>query len=501
MKKTAQILWFLFVLCFISLLGSRILIGHWVDIMWVPFVGIFVFGLLACISDLAYLKQAVKSHKMRQFFRVLSRALVLLLVLVLLGGLVQKVDIAWDLSFNKMNSLSPDTRKALSKIQKAFTVRAFFKKDQHLGVKENFRLFSNRIEKDFPQIQFEIIEASSDPKSVEKYNVKKIPSFVVEGPDGFELLNSWSEELVVNTITKLHENKKYNVCNMTGFGEMPSQSTELYSISHFAKMMESTGYLFQDITELDFVKDSAKCDLLVIASPKKAYPEVLLLKLKEYFLKGKALLIAIDPGKGGNLGPFLKDFDIQFYNNYIIDLSGEKSGFNAATVIGSKWNANTKLGAWLSGKAVVFPVSSQMEILEEKPNLTKQAIVSSEEKSFVKAELSSNIVFKPGIDLEASFPVGILVEENKNRMAVFSDADFLSNDYIAFQGNRELSSRLLSYLIRSEEDINIAPKSFYREHFILTPIYAKSFLLSAVLPVPFLLFGLSFWFWFRRRSQ
>jgi hypothetical protein len=499
MKKSAQLLWFLFVLCFISLLGSRILIGHWVDIMWIPFVGIFVFGLLACVSDLQYLKESLKSHKTRQIIRVSFRASLFAVLLVLLGAVVQKLNIQWDLSYSQMNTTSKDAEKALRKISKEIQVIAFFKKDQDLGVKENFRLFSKRIEKDFPLIKFSFVEATGDPKSVEKYSIKKIPSFVIASQDNFEVLNSWSEELIVNTITKVHNNKKYNVCNMTGFGEMPSQSTELYSISHFSKMMESSGYLFQDITELFFVKNSMDCDLLLIASPKKPYPEILLLKMKEYFRKGKPILVAIDPGKAGNLGPFLKEFDIQYYNNYIIDLSGEKSGFNAATVIGSKWNANTKIGQWLTGKAVVFPVSSQMEILDEKDDLTKQAIVSSEKESFVKPELSNNIIFKPGIDTEGSFPIGILVEQNKNRIAVFSDADFLSNDYISFQGNRELSGRLLSYLIRSEEDINLAPKSFYREHFILTPIYAKSFLLGAVLPVPFILFGLSFWLWFRRR--
>ena len=108
--------------------------------------------------------------------------------------------------------------------------------------------------------------------------------------------------------------------------------------------------------------------------------------------------------------------------------------------------------------------------------------------------------FKPGIDEEGPFALAALSRSDSGTLAVVSDADFFTDEYFAFQGNREFSLQLVSELVAEKGEINLPPKNFYKTMFVLTPVFAKSYLLFGVLPFPFVLFALSLWFWFKRKS-
>ena len=60
------------------------------------------------------------------------------------------------------------------------------------------------------------------------------------------------------------------------------------------------------------------------------------------------------------------------------------------------------------------------------------------------------------------------------------------------------ANNMISYMISSKGEISVPPKNFYRELFILTPNQAKYYLMLGVIPMPFLLLGLSIWLWFKR---
>lgn len=413
-----------------------------------------------------------------------------------------QLDISWDLSYGKLNTLSSESVRAIEKLNDDVKVLGFYQKEKDLANKENFRLLGRLLRKESSKFNTEIFDADMNPAMVEKYQIKKIPSIVVTSGDKHLTLENWSEEKVVNAATRLLKKEKTSMCLMQGNGEITYKEGESYSLSAWAYALRDLGYEMKVVDELGFIKDYSECKLLVVASPKQKYSDLLKSKMEEYLLKDRPILMSLDPAKKHGLGAWIRKFGIRHYNNYVLDFAGEKAGFNVATVIGSNWNKNLKLGRWLSKKATVFAVASKLEAIDPVyENFEVNPLVSSSPNSFTKMELQSNIQFKPGIDEEGSFPIGILSEKNNAKLAVFSDGDFLTNEYFNFQGNRELSIQLVSYLIHSEGDISVPRKHFYREMFVLTPIWAKTYLITAVLPIPFLLLAASLWLFLKRRRE
>jgi ABC-type uncharacterized transport system involved in gliding motility auxiliary subunit len=84
-------------------------------------------------------------------------------------------------------------------------------------------------------------------------------------------------------------------------------------------------------------------------------------------------------------------------------------------------------------------------------------------------------------------------------VVVVGDSDFLGNQLLPFEGNRDLGLNIANWLAQQENLIAIRPKDPKDSRLTLTQDSARFVFWSTILVVPGLLFLTAFRVWWKRR--
>ncbi|MAF92998.1 MAG: Gldg family protein [Bdellovibrionota bacterium] len=499
MNLKAQVFWFLSVISLILLLGGRILIGEWLDYFWFAFAGFFVFIAAAVASDFAAIRNYFSSFRTRLVLKILIRASVLLFVLLGIGSFLFPYKLAIDLTQSQINRLDPASVDVLKSINKQTKIQAFFAKKKAETLLENFRRFADLVESENELVSIEVLDAAQNPDLTEKYGIKSLPSFVVSSGEKYFVLNNWQEDKIINSLLRVNKDMETRVCFLNGYGAIPLQAEGNYQLSNLREQMQQIGYEALAIDAIDFLKQADQCDSLILAGLKETPPYSVLTAMERFLKNQKSVIVLQDPGKAYGLSAFYKKFGIEFFNDYILDVEAQNAGFHAATPLISNWNPESAMTKSLGKTVAVFSVASRLGVIDSaEESYNTKILAESSSGSFSKPELKEKIEFFPGKDPEGPFAVAVLSENEKSKLLVVGDSDFLTDEYYQFKGNMAFANNMISYMISSKGEISVPPKNFYRELFILTPNQAKYYLMLGVIPMPFLLLGLSIWLWFKR---
>jgi hypothetical protein len=103
--------------------------------------------------------------------------------------------------------------------------------------------------------------------------------------------------------------------------------------------------------------------------------------------------------------------------------------------------------------------------------------------------------FTLGVEATGVYPGG----KGTFQLLVFGDSDFLSDQYLYQNLNRDLLLNSIASLAKEENLIAITPKEVGITKLELPDTQFVAFVLGFVIPLPLIMFGLSGWIWFRRR--
>ena len=84
-------------------------------------------------------------------------------------------------------------------------------------------------------------------------------------------------------------------------------------------------------------------------------------------------------------------------------------------------------------------------------------------------------------------------------LLVFADPNFLNDQYLYQNLNRDLMLNSVAFLAKEENLISISPKEIESTVITMTDTQFVLFLFGFAIPLPLVLFGGSGWFWYRRR--
>jgi ABC-type uncharacterized transport system involved in gliding motility auxiliary subunit len=87
----------------------------------------------------------------------------------------------------------------------------------------------------------------------------------------------------------------------------------------------------------------------------------------------------------------------------------------------------------------------------------------------------------------------------EGRVAAFGDADFASNQLLAFQGNQDLVLNTVAWLAEDPDLISIRPKEPDDQRMFITEAQQRLMWLTAIFLLPGLFVVLGISAWWRRR--
>jgi ABC-type uncharacterized transport system involved in gliding motility auxiliary subunit len=292
------------------------------------------------------------------------------------------------------------------------------------------------------------------------------------------------------------------------------ESSDRAGYGNIKKQLENENYITKTVVLLQKLEIPADCSLLVVAGPKNDYLPQETEAIKKYLTGGGRAFFLLDPmAEVPNLAKLLSEWNVTARNDLVIDENpvAQVFGTRPEMPLVIKYGANPIVQP-LARVATLFPLTRSFEIGKEyKSGVTIDSLCETTADSYGVSDFNPKmtaVTFRPGKDTKGPLSVavaGTLTSgsgENKKEGRFVSTGTSLlaANNYLGFQGNRDLVMNMVNWLSADEDLISIRPKPPESQQLNLTARQMQKLLFGGVLGLPLLIIiaGTSVW-WRRRR--
>jgi ABC-type uncharacterized transport system involved in gliding motility auxiliary subunit len=431
-------------------------------------------------------------------------SLAVLFILGLLNFVSYRHHKRFDLTTEKLYTLSDQTKKVVGALNQDITI-VRFAKNQDAQLTDLMKEYKNVS----PHIKFEDVDPTQKPEIAKQYGATHVGDVIVAAgmkhlpiqPSGLE--GGYSEQDVTSAIMKVTRNSVKMVCFVTGHGEKPLSDNEAQGYGLVQQGLMKEGY---NTNSINLVKENgvpASCDILVIAGPTAGFfPQETALVAK-YLDDGGKVLIEIDPETDPKLGSIFEAWNIKVGDNVVVDASGvgRLFGTGPATPLVVDYG-DSPITKTLQGGMTFFNLARTVSIADKsKSDPQAVEILKTSERSFTIPKLVREVQFDPktagplSLGVAASRAAG----DKSARLVVIGDSDFAENQWLGLQRNGDLFFNTIDWLAQDENLISIRPKSPTARHVTLTEgqMASLQWLELFFLPGVVVLMGVAIW-WKRR---
>lgn len=467
----------------------------------------------------------LKSFRSRKFkyggYATLTTAVVLAILLVI-NLLTGQLDLKYDLTENKLFSLSDQTNSVLDNLKADVNIYYFVesgKQDPAIETIINKYVARSKkitleykdpvkypqFAKQFSQDGTDVREGSIVVKSGSKfklidssdfvnysYNAAGQPSadsLVMEQKVTGAIINVTSDESPVLLTLKGHEER-----------DLPYQVT---------KQLENENYTIKDVNLLLKDANLEEGAALLINSPKRDISTDEAAAIKDFLSKGGRAI-------------FLMDITDNELPNFQSVLNSYGVGIKRMVVVEGDPNFSTNYPIYLvpdmGSQEIVNPLKSDdipvlipgaqaVELKElKKSSITIEPLLMTSKNSWGKAALNPETVEKEEGDYTGPFNLAVAVTDKSEdssqkdtKLVVVSNGIFISSEFAGSGGNIDFLMNSVNWLQDKKESISIRPKSLYTGHLLISGFQRLLFsgIVVIVIPASIAVWGITVWL--RRR--
>lgn len=535
MKSKSKLILSLGFVFLISLGGLYFAIQSWMPFMWFLLMpGIFgIAGWFAIehalIVDFFTMKTTKQGLNMGALIGIATT------LLVFINFMAARYNKTLDLSATGQYTLSEQSKKIIDQAtheisnggltDSASDIQVkFFYKEGLEGVEASKKSFASLVkvyQEYSPQIKFEYIEMNAHPKLTQDFGANKGSgeAFIeyhnqknrIESQFSGQGLQSFSEQQFTNALIKTTRKTKKTVYFMQGHNErnIDSEKDETGILS-FKQMLEKNSLNISVLNLVEKNEIPADANAVLIIDPQLKFQKFEVETLTTYLVNGGSLVLALDQKNSAGLEGFLDQLGVIHEKQYIFNILNSPMGqvVNSqqptVAVHYSQTSAITKM--FSPNSSSVFLKPNSLKITATPPFMKVDILVQSPEASVALENLeSSDYKNKPmSYNLALEFKGKFKETASKEFSAViFSDADFLSNQFIFQNTNRDLALNTVSALVQETDLVSLSPKEPMATKMIL-PIpefnqFYKFVVVGLFLPIPFVFLLISLVMWLRRR--
>ena len=510
---------------FLALLaGTRYILGGWIPIFYV-FLGIIALSILInIILDYKFYFEFFSMKTTKSGLSLGASFILLIILLIATGFLGHRFDKTFDFTEEGINSLAPQTKEVLKTFDQDVVVRIFYKGDkislQGQAQKEELRNAFDLYKQFSSRFKVRWVDSYSENVIAEKYlshlpdrDQKELFAFMDYNSKRIRIETPYTEENITSALIKVKKRELKEIYFLVGHGEKDLESEQLTGLSTFRQYLEDSGFILKEWSFLQDGKPKTPPSLLLVVGPRRPFLTGELKWLDLYLEQGGRLFFALDPGEEHRLKVFLKKYEIDYQDNFIISQLAALYG-SVTKALGVNFNGSHSITKRFENNKDVafFDVASVVDkVPQSKNKFSFSFLVKTLNKSFATPKIKKKIE----VGVLDSLPVAIEVkplEEKKEeheghkgekssdfRLVVFGDSDFLTNKNFHQGVNRDLALNTIVSLVDEEELISIRPKQPKGTKIVLTRVH-RLFLVIVVIALPFLFVIASMWLWYRRRE-
>lgn len=453
------------------------------------------------------LKSRLTSRQTKYGLNTAIYCLLALAIVVVVNLIANRFVKQIDLTANKQFSLSPQTAKILSELQKDVELIYFDKSANFNNARDRLEMFPIRSRR----VKVTYVDPDREPSKANRYKIKSYTTLVVATADRDEQSKGMTEEDITNAIIRVLKGGPKSIYFLTGHGERDIESQERLGYSAAKKALEDSNYKVQTISLLEqSPKIPDDCSLLIVAGPQKDLLDPEVKAIKDFIMKGGRVFFLVHPMAPPKLLGLLEEFGADAHNTLVVDTSGIGRLFGTdelmPLVVQYENHAVTKD---MANTASLFPFSSAVDTsTKAMAGAQFQPIARTTKQSWATDQVKSRqITFRKGQDKEGPValfgagtykPLEAAEGAKEGRFVVAGSAEFLANAILGFNGNRDLFLNAVSWLTSDEDLISIRPKDPQDSRVDLTPTQMTLvFYFLLAVPALVVVSGLSVW-WKRR---
>ncbi len=523
MKSKSHLIISIAFILLISLGGLFFAIQSWMPFMWFLLVP-GVLGIFAWIFLERYL--LIDFFTMKTTQHGLNMGMLILIVatlLVFVNFITVRYNKTWDLSATGQYTLSEQSKKILDQATSDIYVRFFYKNgiDGVDATKKSFASLVKVYQEYSAKIKVEYVEMNSKPKLTEEFGANKGSgeAFIqylgqknrIEGQFSGQGLQSFSEQQFTNALIKTTRTTKKSVYFIQGHKErdLISEKDET-GVFSFKQMLEKNSLNVSTLILAEKNEIPADASAILIVDPQSTFQKFEIETIEAYLINGGSLVLALDQKNTAGLDSVLNHLGLEHQKHYVFNILNSpmgqvvNSGQPTVAVHYSQTSPITKM--LTTNASSVFQKPNSLKITSTPTYLKADVLVKSPEASVALENLDSSdykgnpMSYPLGVELNGKYTESA----SKNFSAVvFADADFISNQFIFQNSNKDLALNTVSSLIHETDLVSISAKEPMATKMIL-PIpefnqFYKFVVVGIFIPIPFVFLLISFVIWMRRR--
>ncbi len=404
---------------------------------------------------------------------------------IVVYGIVQYLPSTWDLTQNQRYSLAPQTVKVLKNLDEDLeriggvdqvSVFAFYQRiDPAYDLTEVLLKSCSQQSRKF---HYQMIDPGIDLELVRKYRVNVARTIVVEVGDWSTSVLQPEESALINAIYRLVKGKRPVIGHLQGHGEHRLDSTEMSGYASEEMVLLDQGYDVRPLILSETGGVPQDCDVVVIAGPRIDPTADETAALDRHLARGKGVLALYDPNTTAGWVNWMKKYRVELTGDVIITSSGRGTISRMLEIVNG-YGAHD-ISRSLQGVRTLFPFAQPLEVIQDKDSeIVGALLLTTNEVSWAESDsltrYGGKASFDPKTDKPGPLSVALVLEapaakdeEPPGRMVVVGNSEFLNNNMIHRDGNRDLMLNMVGWLAREEGLIELRGRDPLSQPIILT---------------------------------
>jgi ABC-type uncharacterized transport system involved in gliding motility auxiliary subunit len=472
---------------------------------------IFVTGSIASLGVIARLAVAVAGiafwlvtnrgeHPLGRgaFYGTVSAVSGVVLVAALVGAnyIAVKKPKTWDLTKDRLYTLSDQTVGVLKGLKDPVTVQGFFagSEPEYAELKSRLEQYTAQTDK----LKVEFIDPYKHPAQVKEANISQSgPRLIVKSGGKEARAKEVSEESLTNALIEVTRGVTKKIYFTKGHGEHAVADNTERGLKAFVDDLKSEGYQSAEILLAEHKEMPSDAQAVVVAGPAAAFSDGEVKLLKEWVEKGGKLVAMIDAWSQTGLEPTFESWGIHLGKDEVIDPEAQNPEVAIAQTYADHPITQPRSSAF--ALATIFPVARSVSPAAKPAadwTLTELAKTGPRAWGETNSLSSGKVEFNAGQDLKGPVTLAISATHGgETRVVVVGNSLFAANGYYRLSGNKDFALNSVSWVAKEESRISIRPKQRQGNRLFLSADQKHTMTLFAfdLLPFGLLFAGLVVW--------
>ncbi len=476
-----------------------------------------IAGVLALIAYFSTgvdnLRTFLGERSTRYGTNTIVASLLFIAILGVLNVLAYRHNARFDLTSERVFSLSPQSAQVLQGLTQDLRMEAFVEGGANPELDDllkNYREASS-------QVRYRLVDPDREPELAERYGIKAYNTVRLQYGEASSQVTEPSEENLTNALIKLTRTGSQTICVVEGHGEPGLDDREnARGFALLKQALENETYTVKPVLLATLDAVPADCSAVIVAGPTRPFLSQELPLLDAYVRGGGRLLLMLPPRQAQEFVAFLEPYGVQLGQDVVVDqvvrlFQGPALGL--APLV-ETYDPEHEITRAINGRTL-FPMTRSVSgAADGKAGVKVTELVRTSPSSWAETDLAGLFQQQQAAldptDRRGPVPIAVAAELDLTqfgdgatgtdaRIAVFGSSEFADNQHL--EGtfyNRDLFLNTVGWLVGQSDLLSIRPRALRASRVNFTEREGTAIFYLSVLVLPELLLLAGLVAWWRR---